>query len=72
MAYALRPDFFEVKRLPVDVETEGALTDGMTVADFRPFTDRPANVTVCMNADADGILDWYERVITSAGERDSR
>ncbi len=72
MAYALRPDLFEVKRLPVDVETEGALTDGMTVADFRPFTDRPANVTVCMNADADGILDWYERVITSAGERDSR
>lgn len=72
MAYALRPDLFETKRLPVDIETEGSLTGGMTVADFRPFTAKPANVTVCMKADADGILDWYERVITSAGDRDSR
>jgi inosine-uridine nucleoside N-ribohydrolase len=72
MAYALRPDLFETKRLAVDIETQSSLTVGMTVADFRPFTDRPANVTVCMQADADGILDWYERVMTSAGERDSR
>jgi purine nucleosidase len=72
MAYALRPHLFETKRLAVDVETAGSLTAGMTVADFRPFTDKPANVTVCMKADADGILEWYERTIASAGERDSR
>lgn len=72
MAYALRPDLFETKRLAVDVETDGSLTAGMTVADFRPFTDRPANVTVCMKADAEAILDWYERATTSAGKGDSR
>ena len=72
MAYALRPDFFETKRLAVDIETENSLTVGMTVADFRPFSDKAPNVTVCMQANADGILDWYERVITSAGARDSK
>lgn len=72
MAYALRPDLFETKRLAVDIETAGSLTAGMTVADFRPFTDRPANVTVCLKADADSILEWYERTMASAGERDSR
>jgi inosine-uridine nucleoside N-ribohydrolase len=66
MAYAVRPELFETKRLPVNVDTESSLTRGMTVADFRPYTDEPANVTLCMNADGDGILDWYERVVTSA------
>ena len=67
MAYALRPELFETRRLPVDVDTESSLTRGMTVADFRPHTTTPANVTVCMKADADGILNWYEQVITSRG-----
>ena len=66
MAYALRPELFDTKRLPVDVDIESSLTRGMTVADFRPHTDKPANVRVCMKADADGILDWYEQVIASA------
>jgi len=66
MAYALQPGLFETRRLPVDVDTESSLTRGMTVADFRPYTDKPANVTACTKADADGILDWYEHVITSA------
>lgn len=67
MVYAVRPELFETKRLPVDVDVESSLTRGMTVADFRPFTDKPPNVTVCMKADADAVLDWYEEVITSAG-----
>ena len=71
MAYALRPGLFQTQRLAVDIETESSLTAGMTVADFRPFTDKPANATVCMKADADGILDWYERVMASAGDRNS-
>ena len=66
MAYALRPQLFETKRLPVDVDVESSLTRGMTVADFRTYTEKPANVRVCMKADADGILDWYEQVIASA------
>ncbi|HKX17257.1 MAG TPA: nucleoside hydrolase [bacterium] len=66
MAYALRPGLFETQQLPVDVDIESSLTRGMTVADFRPQTDKPANVRVCMKADADGILDWYEQVIASA------
>ena len=39
MAYAVRPELFETKRLPVNVDTESSLTRGMTVADFRPYTD---------------------------------
>ena len=35
MAYALEPELFTTKRLPVRIETSGDLTAGMTVADFR-------------------------------------
>ena len=66
MVYALRPHLFETRFLHVDIETEGALTDGMTVADFRRNPEAAPNVHVCLKADADAIYDWYEEVITTA------
>jgi hypothetical protein len=35
MAYAVRPESFGTRRLPVKVETTGTATLGMTVSDFR-------------------------------------
>jgi len=64
--YALRPALFQTRLLHVDVETEGALTEGMTVADFRPYSKVKPNVNVCLKADADTIFDWYEKVIMTA------
>ena len=66
MIYALRPALFKTRLLHVDVETEGALTEGMTVADFRPYSKVKPNVNVCLKADADAIFDWYEKVIMAA------
>lgn len=66
MIYALRPALFKTRLLHVDVETEGALTEGMTVADFRPYSKVKRNVNVCLKADADAIFDWYEKVIMTA------
>jgi inosine-uridine nucleoside N-ribohydrolase len=66
MIYALRPALFMTRLLHVDVETEGALTEGMTVADFRPYSKVKPNVNVCMKADSDAIFDWYEKVIMTA------
>ena len=66
MIYALRPALFKTRLLHVDVETEGVLTEGMTVADFRPYSKVKPNVNVCLKADADAIFDWYEKVIMTA------
>lgn len=75
MAYALRPELFEARLLHVDVDIESSLTRGMTVADFRPYVEgarngdevvRRPNVNVCLKANADAILDWYEEVMGSA------
>ena len=66
MIYALRPALFKTRLLHVDVETEGVLTEGMTVADFRPYSKLKRNVNVCLKADADAIFDWYEKVIMTA------
>ena len=66
MIYALRPALFKTRLLHVDVETEGVLTEGMTVADFRPYSKVKPNVNVCLKADANAIFDWYEKVIMTA------
>ena len=50
MVYALRPKLFVTERLPARVETTGELTAGMTVADFRPNRQVPADITVCTKA----------------------
>lgn len=54
------PGYFESVAADVQVETEGVLTNGMTVADLRPER-RPANpnARVCVKVDAATFLDHF-------------
>ncbi|CAH1059106.1 nucleoside hydrolase [Paenibacillus pseudetheri] len=56
VAWLLRPELFESEHLYVTVETEGKLTRGMTVADKRKKTDRPANVEVLVGVDREAFM----------------
>jgi purine nucleosidase len=56
-AYMLKPELFESRLINVTVETESALTMGMTVADWWRTTDRPCNVTYVRNGDDGGYYD---------------
>jgi purine nucleosidase len=56
IAWLLRPDLFSGREINVEIETEGRLTLGMTVADYWRVTDRPANVTFLRDIDAEGFF----------------
>jgi purine nucleosidase len=63
VAAALDPGLITTQPLYVDVETRGELTAGMTVADRRHLTGKPANVDVAMSAAIGTFLDRFvERV----------
>lgn len=55
IAYLLNPALFEGRHINVEIETQGALTLGMTVADWWRVTDRPANAMFMGAADAEGF-----------------
>lgn len=56
IAYLLKPDLFDGRHVNVEVETQGALTLGMTVADWWRVTDRPANAMFMGDIDAEGFF----------------
>ncbi|WP_218645115.1 nucleoside hydrolase [Aquitalea sp. LB_tupeE] len=51
VAYVIDPQVMTVRKVPLDVELQGALTLGMTVADFRapPPPDCHSQVAVQLN-----------------------
>jgi len=51
-AYLLRPELFSGRHINVEIETQGALTLGMTVADWWGVTDRAPNATFMKDLDA--------------------
>ncbi|WP_040695435.1 nucleoside hydrolase [Nodosilinea nodulosa] len=55
IAYLLRPDLFCGRSMRLDVETEGSLCLGRTVANPYPTPTAPANATVIETADAEGV-----------------
>ena len=59
-----RPDYFESVPAHVQVETEGTLTNGMTVADLRPERQRSdPNAQVCIKVAAEAFLDdFFQRL----------
>jgi len=63
MTYVLRPDLFRIRRLAVDIETQGSLTTGATVADFDGHWGRPANVDVALEVDASGVADVFAETL---------
>ena len=60
------PDFFESVEAYVQVETEGDLTSGMTVADLRRERQISLpNASVCVQVDADAFLNhFFERIFS--------
>lgn len=56
IAWLIRPDLFSGRRVNVEIETEGRLTTGMTVADWWRVTDRAANATFMGDIDAEGFF----------------
>ena len=56
IAYLLRPDLFTGRRINVEIETQSALTRGMTVADWWGVTDRAPNALFLGGVDADGFF----------------
>jgi purine nucleosidase len=63
VAYLLRPDLFSGRTVNVQVECASPLTLGMTVVDWWSVTDKPANVQVLREINADGYFDLiFERL----------
>jgi len=59
----IRPDLYKQQRVYVDVETQGAITRGMTVADWRGRWERPPQTTALTAVDEGAFLDVFrERV----------
>ena len=56
IAWLLQPDLFSGRDINVEIETEGRLTLGMTVADYWRVTDRAPNVTFLRDIDAEGFF----------------
>ena len=57
IAYLLKPELYDGRRINVAVECASPLTLGMTVADWWRVTDRPANATYLRQVDAPGFYD---------------
>ncbi|WP_212525662.1 nucleoside hydrolase [Actibacterium sp. MT2.3-13A] len=56
-AYLLRPDLFRGRHINVEIETQGRLTTGMTVADWWRVSGRAPNATFMREIDAEGFFD---------------
>jgi purine nucleosidase len=57
IAYLIDPTLFAGRHINVEIETQAALTLGMTVADWWRVTDRPANALFVKDIDAAGFYD---------------
>jgi purine nucleosidase len=63
VAVALDRSLVTTEPLYVDVETRGEITTGMTVADRRRLTGKPANLDVAVSADVSSFMDRFiERI----------
>ena len=56
VAFLLRPELFSGRRINVEIELEGRLTLGMTVADWWRVSGRPANALFLRDVDAAGFF----------------
>lgn len=63
-AFMLAPEIFSGRQINVSVELSGALTSGMTVADWWQITDRPRNVFYVRDGDPAA---YYDLLIRSLG-----
>lgn len=64
IGYLLRPDLFEGKRYHVDIETQGNITRGMTLADIRPVPAKEANVFVLLDIKRKEFIEYVCNCLT--------
>lgn len=64
IAYLVKPSLFEGKHVNVEIETEGRLTAGMTVADWWRVTGKEPNALFMSKIDRDG---FFELLTTRIG-----
>ncbi|WP_084164227.1 nucleoside hydrolase [Skermanella stibiiresistens] len=57
IAWLLRPDLFQGRRVAVEIETGSERTMGMTVVDWWGVSGQPANALVINQIDSDGFFD---------------
>lgn len=69
LATALDPTLVRTEALTVDVETQGRITTGETVADFRHRWGRPPNCDVAVSADSAAFLDRLIERVGGLAER---
>ncbi|WMM24568.1 nucleoside hydrolase [Tissierella sp. MB52-C2] len=58
IGYLLRPDLFEGKKYHVDIETQGDITRGMTLADIRPVPAKEPNVLVLLDINRKEFVEY--------------
>ncbi|MEX2555423.1 MAG: nucleoside hydrolase [Actinomycetota bacterium] len=56
VAYVMHPELFSTEDLYVEIETEGRITAGATVADFEGILGTP-NARVCLGVESMGVAD---------------
>ncbi len=64
------PQAFKTKPVPVEVETRGDLTRGMSVFDFRSHTSAKPNVELATDVDMKAVRGYMERIFQKYLQRD--
>ncbi|SES26636.1 uridine-preferring nucleoside hydrolase UriH [Corynebacterium cystitidis] len=67
IAYLVDPSIVETRKVPLDVELNGTLTTGMTVADFRAPAPADCNTQVATKLDAPKFWDLVAAAIRAIG-----
>ncbi len=69
LATALDPALVTTEAVHVDVDTAGGPADGLTIADWRHLTGKPANVDVAVTADAPEFMRRFIERVGALAER---
>eukprot|EP00802_Teleaulax_amphioxeia_P013169 Tamp_13217.p1 GENE.Tamp_13217~~Tamp_13217.p1 ORF type:complete len:537 (+),score=104.25 Tamp_13217:98-1612(+) len=68
IAYLLQTNLFKWRDVRVDVETEGRITSGMSVADWTGQSRRPVNARVLLHVDAPAFCSFF---LSQIAQRDA-
>ncbi len=70
LAALVRPKLFAFRDYYIHIETEGAVARGMTIADFRNVSGKPANARVAIGIDVSGFWEWFTNLFSQAETQD--
>ena len=68
MAYVIDPSIVTTRKVPVDIELQGKLTLGMTVADFRAPAPADCNTSVAVDLDHERFWDLVTDALVRIGD----